>query len=251
MKKITQLFCLAVVLTIIGLSGCMPSNRPSADTGGCLAQMSDETTAHIRDRKIPLKGTDAQLFGNKEEQVYLVSSQEPVKLNSKEVAKNVVAVINHKEAGGKSNFYLIEQEITPEQITFVLSKDSKVLESLPIKLVLPRAAIPGPGGPDQGACQSSCDSIDADNDAQLQALLAEANSTCSDRGICLPMCTCLNGVQSIGFKIINVEPTSWRCRRNIAVEYYDWHFFALRNPGPFLDQAFDMAIKKEARLYAF
>jgi hypothetical protein len=61
------------------------SDRPG--TGGCLAQMSDETTSYIMDRKIPLKGTDAQFFGNKEKQVYLVSSQEPVKLNSKEVSK--------------------------------------------------------------------------------------------------------------------------------------------------------------------
>ena len=237
------------ILTLISLAGCRPASQPNPAAGDCLSRMAEETAAYVRERKIPLKGGDAKLYGNKEEQVYLLSSQEPVKLGSSGSAKTPVALIQHKDSSGKNSFYLLEQEITPEKITFILSQDSKVFESLPVKLVLPRASVPiTPDGPG-GECKKYCDSVEADNDAQLQALLAEANRTCSEIRICLPFCNCVGGVPHTAWALYLINPTSWRCWRVVAVEREIAHPWPLPDPGPFLDQAFNAALKKTASLY--
>lgn len=234
-----------IVLTLTALAGCGPTRNPTADNRDCLSTMGEETAAYIRERKIPLKGADAELYGNKEQQVYLLNSQEPVKVSADGAGKNPVAIIQHKDARGKSSFYLIEQEITAEKITFILSKDSKVLESLPVPLVLSRAAVPDPGG----ECKKYCDSIEANNDAQLQAVLAQANQTCTRMRICLPFCHCVSGVPHIGYAMYLVPPTSWKCWKVLATEKQLSLQWDLPDPGPFLDQAFDTALRKTASLY--
>lgn len=238
-----------IFLSLIALASCGPSHGPKADSADCLAQMSEETTAYIRNTKIPLTGADAEFYANREEQVYLVNSEEAVRLDPKESAKKPVAVINHKEPGGKRSFYLIEQEVAADKITFILSKDSKVLESLPISLVLPRPSIPGTGG---SPCQNSCDTINADNNAQIQALQAEANQTCSSRGICLPFCRCVGGTQSLEPTLYRIDPTAWRCWiTTTEVKYHAFHFWAGRQLGPFLAQAFDTAVIKQAGRFVY
>jgi hypothetical protein len=238
-----------VSLALIALAGCGPSRNSTAENRDCLDGMAEETTAYIKEKKIPLKGSNGELYSNENEQVYLLSSQESVKLDSNEPVKSPVAVINRKEAGGKRSYYLIEQEITADKVTFILSKDSQVLESLPVPLVRPAKTIPGPGGPGQGSCEGVCDSAKAENDAKIQAALAEANRTCLKQGLCLPVCQCVNGVPYYQQSLIDVNPTSWRCRREIAIKNQPLHFFALRNTGPFLDEAFDIAMRKAAKLY--
>jgi hypothetical protein len=238
----------AIALTIVGLTGCLPSNKPSAGNGDCLTRMAEETASHIRDKKIPLKGADAELHSNKEEQVYVLSSQEPVKLNPKESLKNTVAVINHKEASGKSSFYLVEQEIAPDQITFVLKKNGEVLKSVPVKLILPRQTVPGPG---VGNCESFCDSVDAENVPYFQAAQADANRTCSTATICRPACFCVGGTPSMPPTLYAFPPNSWRCWKNVETKYVAERFWALRTESPLLDQALDAAVTKEARLYSY
>jgi hypothetical protein len=243
MKKMVHRRRVAILLAIIGLTGCLSSEANPGNRAD-RTRMSEETAAFIRDRKIPLKGTDAEFYGNKEEQVYLLNSQDRVKLNSKASEKNTVAVINQKHANGKSNFYIIEQEITPKQITFLLRKDSKVLESLLIRV----GAAPHPG---VGNCQSFCDSMEANNKAQLQAVQVEVNGTCSTTRFCLPMCGCVGGVGTVvGWATYAIYPTSLRCGMNVASRNRASQFWTSRNLSPFLGRALDTAIKKEAKLYS-
>lgn len=244
MRKLLPLTCSAIVLTFIVLTGCLSAKQSNSGNDAGRTRMSEETTTFIRDRKIPLTGTDAEFYGNKEEQVYLLNSQDRVKLNSKASVKNTVAVINQKRGGGKSSFYIIEQEITPNQITFVLRKDSKVIESLPIGV----AAAPQPGG--GGNCQKFCANMEANNKTQLQALQVQANKTCSIIRFCLPMCGCIHGAGTVvGWAMYAIYPNSIRCARNVPLEDRASQFWTLQNPGPFLGKALDTAIKKEARLY--
>ena len=244
MRKMLQLQRSALVLTLFGLTGCLSSDKSNPGQAHGRTRMSDETAAFIRDRKIPLKSTDAEFYGNKEEQVYLLNSQERIKLGSKKSVKNTVAVVNHKQANGKSAFYLIEQEITAKQIRFVLRRDSKVLESLPIRL----AAAPSPGG----NCKEYCDRMDANNRAYLQVLQVEANKYCSTRHACLPMCHCVGGYGTVGGSALYaIYPTSVRCGILVTERFGAPGFWTRRNPSPFLDQAFDTAIKKEAKLYVY
>lgn len=244
-KMVRSPFVILLTLIAIAIAGCGPTRNPTADNRDCLVTMGEETAAYLRERNIPLKGADAELYGNKEQQVYLLNSQEPVKVSAEAAGKNPVAIIQHKDARGKSNFYLIEQEITAEKITFILSKDSKVLESLPVPLVLSRATVPHPGG----ECKKYCDSIEANNDAQLQAVLAQANQTCTRMRICLPFCHCVSGVPHIGYAMYLVAPTSWRCWKVLATEKQLSIKWDLPDSGPFLDQAFDTALRKTASLY--
>jgi hypothetical protein len=238
-------FCSVVVLGVIAFAGCGPSRNPTADHRDCLSTMGEETAAHLREKKIPLKGADAELYGNKDQQVYLLSSQEPVKVSAEGAAKNPVAIIEHKDARGKSSFYLIEQEIGTEKITFTLSKDEKVLESVTVPFVLSRATTPHPGG----ECLKYCAGIEANNDAQLAALLAQANQTCMKLRICLPFCSCVSGVPYVGYALYLITPTSWRCWKVLATEKQLSLAWGLPDAGPFLDQAFDTALRKAARLY--
>lgn len=237
-------FHFVVIVTLIASAGCRPPNRPNADSGDCLSRMAEETAAYIKQKKIPMKGSDGELYGNEKEQVYLLNSQEQVKLASNEPVKSTVAVINRKE-GAQSSFYLIEQEISADKITFTLSKDSQVLESLPIPLIRSAKTIPDPGGGAQ-SCEIFCDTANANAgvEARLQALQAEANQTCSRRFLCLEICLCSAGTVSYPQTLFYADPTSWRCLRDIAVKNLELHFFAVRNTGPFLDEAFDIALRK-------
>ncbi|HEX8474974.1 MAG TPA: hypothetical protein VF666_13165 [Pyrinomonadaceae bacterium] len=252
MRKMIQLLCIAFVITIIGLTGLMPSSKVEADNTECLSRMSEETATYIRDMKISLKGRDAEFYSNKGEQVYLLNSEEPLKLNSRRPITNTVAVVNHQDANGKRDFYVIEQEITRDKIIYALKKDSKVLQTLPIRMGSPaRLKVGGPGNP--SGCQ--CDAINAETNAQLAGLVTLANQTCKKQGVCLPVCHCFGGVQSIAQTLFAANPTSWNCRKFTEVKFIASSLWGRvseeSGTGTLLDHAFEVAIKKEALLYSF
>jgi hypothetical protein len=95
MRKITSPACFAAVLLLIGLTTFRTSDSAAADGSECLTRMSEETATYIREKGIPLKGAEAKLYANRREQVYLLSSEEPVKLNPQRPQKSTVAVVNH------------------------------------------------------------------------------------------------------------------------------------------------------------
>jgi hypothetical protein len=203
--------------------------------------------------KIPLKGADSEFYSSKAEQVYLLNSEETLKLDARKTFRNTVAVINHKDAGGKSSFYVIEQEITPGKVTFFLKKDSKVLQSLPVNLIPPRRSARLtqmiPGGPCK---QSDCDDINKEKAATIAVMAARANQTCRRQGFCLQSCRCVVGVLDVTQDLMYVDPTSRNCWKfNLEVKYISAHLWAKVTESPLLAQAFEVAIKKEARLYTF
>ena len=253
MRKTLQLLSLVLVMTIIGLTTLTPSNRANADNDECFTRMSEETSRYIREMKIQLKGADPEFYSSKAEQVYLLSSEETLKLDARKTVKNTVAVINHKDARGKDSFYVIEQEITPGQVTFFLKKDSEVLQSLPVKLNLPRRATRPPKiGPGVPCKQSDCDEINKEEAATDAAMAARANQTCKRQSYCVQHCECFAGALGVSQTIKYVDPTSWRCRSiKTEIKYLPLHLWIKTIEGPLLDQAFDTAIKKEVSRYTF
>lgn len=251
MKKIIRPLTVLLMMTILVLAELTPSNEARADTGECFARMSEETARYVREMRIPLKGADSEFYASKAEQVYLLNSEETLNLSAGRTFKNTVAVINYKDARGGGGFYVIEQEITPGKITFFLKKDSEVLESRPVKLFVPRGLAGRAQGPGQPCNQSDCDSINNDTRAKVAALAVEANRTCTTQHTCLPFCNCFAGKLSVAPTIIDVPPSSWRCRTTWQVKYAESQFWIKKINGPLLIQAFDVAIKKEAGRYTF
>ena len=253
MRKTLQPLSIVLLITIIGLTDFMPSNRANAKNDERLTRMSEETSRYVREMKIPLKGADPEFYSSKAEQVYMLNSEETLKLDARKTFRNTVAVINHRDAGGKSSFYVIEQEITPGKVTFFLKKDSKILQSLPVNLIPPR--MPArltqkiPGGPCK---QSDCDNINKEKAATIAVMAARANQTCVRQQFCVQSCRCSVGVLDVSQDIMYVDPTSWRCgTSNSDATYLSAQLWVRVTESPLLAQAFETAIKKEARLYTF
>lgn len=248
MRKTIQLLSLAFVMSIIGLTSFAPVHKAGADNGECLTRMSEDTARYIREMRIPLKGADSEFYSSKTEQVYLLSSEETLKLDSRRNIKNTVAVINYKEAGSKSGFYVIEQEIARGKVTYFLKKDSRVLQTLPMNLFVGRAS-----SPRAQAIPGKCDCTELDEYARNRSatLLALANQTCQRQIECIPFCRCIGNKQSVAYNYTFFDPTSWRCRKLIALNFQASALWSLVRDGTLLDQAFDTAIKKEAGRYIF
>jgi hypothetical protein len=245
MKNITRLSGFVMVLLLIGLTAFLPPDRVAADGGECLARMSEETTAYIREMKIPLKGADARLYANRREQVYLLSSEETVKLNPGRPVKSTVAVIDHKDAGGRSVFYVIDQEIAKGQATLTLKRGTEVLQTFRTRL--PTMAVRAQAKPDECDC-SYYDNYTAQ---RIQFLQAEANRLCVTTNECVPICTCPFGKMSVAITRIYFQPTSWRCRIAIKAEVATrYHWFKVTDDD-LLDDAFDTAVEKAVGHYSF
>lgn len=244
---------IALVVTLIGLAVFTPSHRAQADKDECSTRMSEETSRYIREMKISLKGADSEFYSSKAEQVYLLNSEEALKLDGRNIIRNTVAVINHKDSNGKGSFYVIEQEIRPDKVVFFLKSNAKVLQSLQVALNPPDRSVSAiPSGPGVPCNQSQCNVIN--NKAALigaqMALLA--NQTCKRQTYCVQHCMCFAGVQSVSWDIMFIDPTSRRCWiANAESASLSAHLWPVAPGNPLLAQAFDVAIKKQARLYTF
>jgi hypothetical protein len=242
---------MAIAVVVIGLSGFTPSNRANADSRECPGRMSEETSRYVREMNIPLKGADAEFYSSREEQVYLLSSEEALNPDAGKPVRNTVAVINHKDAGGRSKFYVVEQEIRPGEVSFLLKQDSKVIQTLPVLLNLPdrsfRLAQAGPGLGCQPSTCSAINQAEAAVDANMAAL---ANKECRRVSYCVQHCSCFAGAVGIAQVLKYVDPTSRNCWiRNVGTQYASAQFWMRFTESPLLTQALDVAIKKEVRLY--
>lgn len=243
MKNITRLSGFLMVLLLIGLTAFLPPNRVAADDGECLARMSEETAAYIREMKIPLRGADARLYANRREQVYLLSSEETVKLNPGRPVKSTVAVIDHKDAGGRSVFYVIDQEIAKGQATLTLKRGTEVLQTFRTRL--PTMAVHAQAKP--GECD--CSYYDNYTLQRGQFLQAEANRLCVTLNECLPLCSCPFGKMSVALAMTYFPPTSWRCRIAIKAEAVAVHHWFKVTDDDLLNDAFDTAVEKAVGNY--
>ncbi|HEV2861706.1 MAG TPA: hypothetical protein VGX48_11910 [Pyrinomonadaceae bacterium] len=214
--------------------------------------MAEETSRFIREQNIPLKGAAYEFYGSKSEQVFLLGSEEKLKPEAARGFRNTVAVINHKDAAGGGGFYVVEQEIRPGEVTFTLKKDSKVIQSLPVRLNPSgrvRAAQIGPG---VGCKPSDCDAIngaEVNFDAQMVAM---ANQTCKRVSYCVQHCECFAGTMGISYVLKYVDPTAKSCwYANADYKSLSANLWLKVAEGPLLETALDAAIKKEVKLYNF
>lgn len=246
-KMMMRLFGMAFVISVVLMSAFVPAHQAGGDERECQNRMSEETAAYIRKMRIPLRGADSEFYGNGKEQVYVLNSGEVLSLNSRRPVGNTFAVVNHRDARGRSSFYVMEQEVAREQITISIKRDSKLLLSLPVKLVTPRALGRVKDLPSQG----ECDRINEETNEQVASFLASANQTCKTYQACLPRCNPAN--QSVAQLIMIFEPTSWRCKLD-ATQYeagFAHHFLVEVDEGSLLDQAFEVAIKNVSRRYTY
>ena len=244
---------IALVITLLGLAVFTPSHRAHADKDDCSTRMSEETSRYIREMKITLKGTDPEFYSSKAEQVYLLNSGEVLKLGGRSFIRNTVAVINHKDANGKGSFYVIEQEIRPGKVFFFLKNDSQVLQSLQVELNPPDRSVSAiPSGPGVPCNQSQCNAINKKAAVIGAQMALIANQTCQRQIYCVQHCMCFAGVQSVSQDLMFIDPTSRRCwKANAEAASLSAHLWMPPTGNPLLAQAFDVAIKKQARLYTF
>jgi hypothetical protein len=250
-RKTLQLLSIAIAVAVIGLSGFAPSNRASADSRECSNRMSEETSRYIKEMNIPLKGADAEFYSGKAEQVYLLNSEETLNPGAGRPVRNTVAVINHKDADGRSNFYVVEQEVRPGEVSFLLKKDSKLVQTLPVQLNLPdRSFRLAQAGPGVGCQPSSCNAINQAEAAVDANMAALANKDCRRVSYCVQHCSCFAGAMGVAQVIKYVDPTSRNCWvRDVGTYYASAHFWRAVSESSLLAQALDAAIKKEVRLY--
>lgn len=254
MRKTLQLLSIAIAVAVIGLSGLTLSNRANADNRECSSRvMSEETSRYIREMNIPLKGADAEFYSGKGEQVYLLNSEEIVNPDAGRPVRQTVAVINHKGAGRGSDFYVVEQEIRSGEVSFLLTKDAKLIQTLPVRLNLPnrsfRLAQTGPG---VGCQPDDCKAINQAEAAADATAVALANQECRRVSYCVQHCSCFAGAMGVAQVLKYVDPTSRNCWiRNVTVQYASAHFWPrfTESENPLLAQALDTAIQKEVRLY--
>lgn len=254
MRKMLKLSCFALAFAFVGLAGLIPSNSAGAAGEECPTRLAEETSRFIREQNISLKGAAYEFYGSKSEQVFLLSSEEKLKPDAARGFRNIVAVINHKDAAGRGGFYVIEQEIRPGEVTFSLKKDSRVIQTLPVKLNPSRnAARIGKIGPGLGCNQAACDAIN-EEEATMDAQMAElANNTCKRITYCVQHCSCFAGSMGIAQVLKYVDPTSKGCWKVNAqsAQYLSAQLWFKVTESTLLAQAFDVAIKKEVGLYSF
>lgn len=243
MKNITRPSGLVTVLLLIGLTAFLPPDRAAADGGECMARMSEETAAYVREMKIPIKGADARLFADTREQVYLLNSEETVKLNPGRPVKSTPGVINYKDGGGRSVFYVIEQEVAKGQAKLTLKRGAEVLQMFRTRL--PTIAVRAQAKP--GECD--CSYYDNYTLQRGQFLQAEANRLCVTLNECLPLCSCPFGKMSVALAMTYFPPTSWRCRIAIKAEAVAVHHWFKVTDDDLLNDAFDTAVEKAVGNY--
>ena len=257
MRTIVHLCSLAVLLVAVCFAVYPPSGKAQSDRSECFNSMDRETAAYIRERSIAIKGRDAEFYSNKDGQVYLLHSNEAVDVGSGRAYKGTVAVLNHRAAGGRQSFYVVEQEIARNRITYQLRRDGELLETMPVTLSVPRRPVRATTGVPFD-CQKYCDAVNASNQATFQAKQAEANSTCQKVKVCVSMCYCKFGKVDEPQTLIEFKPTSRNCWTRLDLSHqFLWALasdrFALSNEADVLtlNYALDVAIRRAAARYTF
>jgi hypothetical protein len=214
------------------------------DIDKCQIKMAQETAEYIKAQKIQLKNQSYKFYANKDEQAYVVSSNEPVKVLVKAPVKNIVAVINSADKTGKSVFYIMEQEIKPETVTYSVKRDSAVLQSIDIKIsnfaerTFGPQLPPDPNAPPHPKCLQLLNEWNS----MATAALAAANTTCQRQQFCAQRCTQMDDPIHVPYIRAYVDPTSWRCRF-ISAEAISWKIQV------FINRALDDVVSTQVSLY--
>lgn len=163
--------------------------------------MAAETAKYIQDSKIAFKGSRSEFYSNKNEQIYILSSESNVNVNTVKPPKRIIAVINHKADNKDSGFYVIESEFQRDSILYSVKRGAEVSYTISVKMIKP-----GPGGPNPG--DPFCDKIKQDSDILLAQVQKDANTYCIPLKVCIPIC--LNS-QVIGYSMMLVSPQDYAC----------------------------------------
>jgi hypothetical protein len=225
MKKITELLFAAVFIAsfifIAGEKGLAQYSK----SDDCSRQMAEETLRYMQNSKISFKSSSSEFYSNEKERVYVLSSEDKVNLKSAKSEKRVVAVINLKSANNTDEFYTIESEFREDSIVYSLKKESRVLQTKSVKIIIP----PPSGDP-------FCEQINKQTKAQIAQMQQQANATCAIFRMCFPMCK--NG-QIIGYMMVRFTPQNPACYIEISTNQ------------SYLVRIFDSAPDKDSGLFTY
>lgn len=218
---LSLIFCLFVFML---LSIVLPEPTVTAQQAECQIKMAAETAEYIKAKKIQLKTPRFEFYANTDEQVYVLSSNESLRVPVKQTVKNTVAVINSKDKNGKSVFYTLEQEMKTDVVTYSVKRDSVVLQSIDVKIsnsaentfkeMKPQ---PQPKPSQSPSPDPLCIKYLNDWNNMASYALARANETCQRQSWCGLLCTRMDDPIHVPFSLAYVDPTSWRCARYSAI----------------------------------
>jgi hypothetical protein len=199
LNKFAAVLCMAAFLfAFSGTIAAKALNLKSNDE--CLAEMAQETDAYLRSKGLQISNSSYSYSNNGGEKVYSLLTNDSVKAGSS--LNRTQSVILYKNSEGQSEFYLVNLELRDHELTYTFSKESEIIDRINVQ-------IPNiPPNPCAGALTQ------AQADAILANLLAQANADCKDRYTCLFQ----QWGSSCAYVMYVVKPTSWRCKKIIAVD---------------------------------
>jgi hypothetical protein len=199
LKKTAAVLCMAAFLfTFFGNIAAKAANLKSNEE--CLTEMAEETNAYMRSKGLQISNSSYSFTNNDGEKVYSLLTNDPVKAGAS--INRTQSVIHYKNSEGQSEFYVVNLELQNQELTYTFSKESELIDR--IKVTIPNV----PPDPCAGALTQ------AQADAILANLLAQANADCITRGTCLFQ----QMGSSCAYVMYVVKPTSWRCRILVAVD---------------------------------
>ena len=197
LQQTAALLCTAAFLFIFfGAAAAVTKAANLAGEDECLAAMAQETAEYMRSKGLQITNSSYSFANNNGEKVYSLTSTDSVKVGSS--FNRTQSVIQYKNSEGQNDFYVVNLDVQPSRMTYTISRNSQLFDKIDIDLAIPG----GPGNPCSGALTQ------AQVDAILNNLLAQANSDCRNRYTCLFQ---MMG-SSCAYVAYVIKPTSWRCR---------------------------------------
>lgn len=228
------------------------AQRPDPKCMTPSAVMERETNEYIRKNNIRLKSSRSKYYGNADNEVFVLLSEERVDLQRKKPFENVSGVVYARNSKGRKNFYTIEEKITEKGFSFSIKEGRRVLQTINMDSKL---GVPGPGGTVPPPPPKICKDYRAQFDSTVAGMAAAANQTCKRQITCLPLCIPENNPYSIAYVTVFADPTSWRCRifssqhMDLSLSYLDIKINDMTSDDGFVFDAIDESIKNQIALY--
>lgn len=232
MKRIYQTLFVAVAVAIFIFAAEVKTSAQYTQSNECSREMAEETEKFIRNSKISFKGTRSEFYSNKDERIYILSSETKINVSTVKPSNRIVAVINYKAENKNAGVYLVESEFRKDSINYRLKRESEVLYRFSVKLI--GQLVPWVPNPPS---DPFCDNVNNQNQIFLAQLQQQANQTCTVTGACIQGCS--NGQMNGQYIMYRFEPQNPACA-------------ILTNPNQQqLRIAFDKSVQRDSALFTF
>jgi len=246
-----SLFC-ALALTVLFSSTHLTliGSAQNREDPKCLttsAIMEAEVNDFIKVRKIRLRSGPARFQDDGKVQALALFTRERVNLRGTKPIENVIAVIGARYGRGQSTFYVVEQAVKKDGITYTIKRGGRTAQVIKANF--------GPGQPGGGSVTPKiCKDLQDQAETTLASLVPVANQTCMTLLVCLDICVPADDPNAIASTLFFVPPTSWRCRvRNatlsFAHSYIDMKAL-VEDDDEVVPGLVDAAIRNQAALFA-